>query len=39
MRVIRTGEIMTMKKFQSQWALTDIAVPLVLASRGKISGP
>ena len=39
MREIRTGEIMTMKKFHSQWADTEIEVPLVRASSGKISGP
>jgi fumarylacetoacetate (FAA) hydrolase family protein len=39
MREIRTGEIMTMKKFHSQWAETEIEVPLVRASSGRISGP
>ena len=39
MRLIRTGEIMTMKKFHSQWADTEIEVPLVRASSGRISGP
>jgi len=39
MRLIKTGEIMTMKKFHSQCAETEIEVPLVRASSGRISGP
>jgi len=39
MRAMRIGEIITIIKFQIQWAETEMAVPRARASRGKISGP
>lgn len=38
-RLIRTGVIMTTKKFQVQWDETEMAVPRDRASKGRISGP